>query len=231
MASLRDRRARGLLSWHDFDMLLHADDQWQELREEMVPWMRAERPDIVHELLKNLAMRADVSVEFEFTRPSDPVSTAACACRVLLNGYATEWSVLDTEPWMSRPVVQTRKNVRHNAAWMAVESLLGQREYRDITEDPVFAYPISDLGFDGPPSLFKNLAYRVSQAGVPMPTFDTVDVSPDDDTPLFRCTATGLGHTAVGEGYRRGAAHERAAYELLRQIHAADTTLAIPAGV
>lgn len=230
VASFRDRRARGLLSWHDFDLILHAGESWQDLREEMIPWMRSERPDIVHELLKNLAMRADVSVEFEFTRPHDPITTAACACRVLLNGYATEWSVLDAEPWMDRPVVQTRKGVRHNAAWMAVEVLLGHREYQDIAEDPVFSHPISDLGFDGPPSMFKNLAYRASQANAHMPTFDIVDVSPDDGTPLFRCIATGLGHAAEGEGYRRGAARERAAHALLNMIRAADAVPELPVG-
>ncbi|NKS50154.1 RNB domain-containing ribonuclease [Rhodococcus hoagii] len=230
VAAFRSRRVRGLLSWHDFDLLLHAGEQWRDLREEMVPWMRSERPDIVHELLKNLALRADASVEFEFTRPQDPITTAACACRVLLNGYATEWSVLDSEPWMDRPVIQARKGARHNAAWMAVEALLGQREYRDIAEDPVFSHPISDLGFDGPPSMFKNLAYRASQANAPMPAFETVDVSPDGGTPLFRCTATGLGHTAVGEGYRRGAARERAAYSLLNMIRAADAVPGLQVG-
>ncbi|NKT14145.1 hypothetical protein GS979_06715 [Rhodococcus hoagii] len=230
VASFRDRRTRGLLSWHDFDLLLHAGEAWHDLREEMIPWMRSERPDIVHELLKNLAMRADVSVEFEFTRPHDPISTAACACRVLLNGYATEWSVLDSEPWMDRPVTQARKGVRHNAAWMAVEVLLGQRDYQDIAEDPEFCYPISDLGFDGPPSMFKNLAYRASQANADTPKFDILDVSPDDGTPLFRCTATGLGHTTEGEGYRPGAARERAAHALLNLIRAADVISELPVG-
>lgn len=228
VASFRHRRAHGLLSWHDFDLLLHAGDHWQDLREEMVPWMRTERPDIIHELLKNLALQSEVSIQFEFTRPHDPISTAACACRVLLNGYATEWSVLDAEPWMDRPVVQTRKGVRHKAAWMAVETLLGQREYQDITIDPVFSYPISDLGFEGPPSMFKNLAYRASQANAPIPTFEIFDVSPDDGTPLFRCTATGLGHTAEGEGYRRGTARERAAHILLTMIRTGDAIPAIP---
>jgi RNB domain len=223
VASFRDRRARGLLTWQDFDLLLRAGDEWRDLREELVPWMRSQRPDILHEVLRNLAQSSDVSVEFEFTRPHDPIATAACACRVLLNGYATEWSVLDAEPWMDRPAKQARKGVRHKAAWSAIEALLGYGEYRDIAEDPVFLYPISDLGFDGPPSMFRNLAHRASQAGAPLPTFETVDVSPDDGSPLFRCTASALGCTAEGEGYRRGAAVEQAAHALLQEIRATET--------
>ncbi|MFC8934900.1 RNB domain-containing ribonuclease [Rhodococcus sp. NPDC057135] len=218
LEEFRERRAAGLLSWHDFDLLLSAGDKWETLQEEMIPWMRANRPDIVHELLKNLALRADISIEFEFTRPDAPINTAACACRVLLNGFATEWSVLDADPSMDRPAVQTRKGVRHAAAWTGVQALLGRADYVDIAEDPVFPSILSDLGFDGPPSMFKNLAWRASQSNRPNATFHTEDVSTDDQSPIFRCTAIGLGQEAVGVGYRRGLAKERAAHALLNQI-------------
>lgn len=221
--AFRARRAYGLLGWQDFDWLLTANGDWQDLQDEMTPWMRTHRPDIVHELLRNFALRADATVDFEFTRPDAPVLTAACACRVLLNGFATPWCVVDAEPWMDRPVVQCRKAVRHDAAWAGVEVLLGRGDYVDISVDPEYPAVVSDLGFDGPRTAFSNLRWVADKNGYPAPTFDTVDVAPDAQTPLYRCTASGFGLTATGEGFRAGLAKEKAAHALWTMVGAGYT--------